>query len=98
MDTKRNPTYTVDTKLNPNAEWRRENLQYVVFVQDRASRKIIGAATLRPFAVSLNPEKRVDTSVDTARTSAYATSINLKAWWSPDGENRSHSSSRWARG
>jgi hypothetical protein len=50
MDTKRNPTYAVDTKLNPNAEWRRENLQYVVFVQDRASRRIIGAATLRPFA------------------------------------------------
>ncbi len=52
MDTKRNPTYTVDTKLNPNAEWRRENLQYVVFVQDRASRKIIGAATLRPFVIN----------------------------------------------
>jgi hypothetical protein len=49
IDTKRAANYTVDTKLSPNAEWRQDRLQYVVFVQDRASRKIVGAATLRPF-------------------------------------------------
>jgi len=50
IDIKRNASYTADAKLNPNPEWRQENLQYVVFVQDRGSRKLIGAATLRPFA------------------------------------------------
>ena len=50
IDTKRNANYIVDAKLNPNSEWRQENLQYVLLVQDRASRKIIGATTLRPFA------------------------------------------------
>lgn len=50
IDFKRSANYIADAKLNPNPEWRQENLQYVVFVQDRGSRKIIGAATLRPFA------------------------------------------------
>jgi hypothetical protein len=50
IDIKRTGKYSADAKLNPNPEWRQENLQYVVFVQDRGSRKLIGAATLRPFA------------------------------------------------
>jgi hypothetical protein len=50
IDTKRSANYIVDAKLNPNSEWRQENLQYVLFVQDRGTRKIIGASTLRPFA------------------------------------------------
>jgi hypothetical protein len=50
IDIKRSASYSADAKLNPNPEWRQENLQYVVFVQDRGSRKLIGAATLRPFA------------------------------------------------
>jgi hypothetical protein len=50
IDIKRSASYSADAKLNPNPEWRQENLQYVVFVQDRGSRKVIGAATLRPFA------------------------------------------------
>lgn len=49
IDTKRAANYIVDAKLNPNPEWRAENLQYVLFVQDRVSRRIIGATTLRPF-------------------------------------------------
>jgi hypothetical protein len=50
IDVKRSASYSADAKLNPNPEWRQENLQYVVFLQDRGSRKLIGAATLRPFA------------------------------------------------
>jgi hypothetical protein len=48
LDTKKSTNYVADAKLNLSPEWRMENLQYVVFVQDRASRKIVGAATLRP--------------------------------------------------
>ena len=48
LDMKKSANYVADAKLNLNPEWRTENLQYVVFVQERASRKIIGAATLRP--------------------------------------------------
>jgi hypothetical protein len=50
LDLKNSANYTADAKLNPNPDWRQENLQYVVFVQDRSSRRIIGAAALRPFA------------------------------------------------
>jgi hypothetical protein len=50
IDFKRSANYIADAKLNPNPEWRQENLQYVLFVQDRGSRRIIGATTLRPFA------------------------------------------------
>src|SRR5205807_3309777 len=31
IDTKRSANYIVDAKLNPNSEWRLENLQYVLF-------------------------------------------------------------------
>lgn len=48
LDMKKSANYLADAKLNLNPEWRAENLQYVIFVQDRASRKIVGAATLRP--------------------------------------------------
>jgi hypothetical protein len=52
IDTKRSANYIVDAKLTPNSEWRQENLQYVLFVQDRATRRVIGATTLRPFATN----------------------------------------------
>lgn len=48
LDLKKTPNYAADARLNLNPEWRPENLQYVVFVQDRTSRKIIGAASLHP--------------------------------------------------
>jgi hypothetical protein len=48
LDLKKSPNYVADAKLNLDPEWRRENLEYVVFVQDRLSRRIVGAATLHP--------------------------------------------------
>jgi hypothetical protein len=40
--------YSADARLNLSPEWRRDNLKLVLFVQDRTSRRILGAATLRP--------------------------------------------------
>lgn len=48
IDTKKHASYAADTKINPSPAWQRERLTYVLFVQDRSSRRIIGAATLRP--------------------------------------------------
>jgi hypothetical protein len=48
IDTKKAGAYTADAKINLNPEWRTANVKLVLFVQDRATRKIIGAATLRP--------------------------------------------------
>lgn len=39
-------TYTMHLRFNPR--WRRDNLKYVVFVQDRTSRKILGATAVTP--------------------------------------------------
>jgi len=44
----RKVAFSVDARLNLNAEWKLENVKLVLFVQDRSSRKIIGATTLRP--------------------------------------------------
>lgn len=48
LDMKKTAAYAADAKLDLKPEWRRENVRLVLFVQDRASRRIIGAATLRP--------------------------------------------------
>ena len=48
FDTKKAARYDADAKLNLKPEWRVENLKLVMLVQDRSSRKIIGAAELRP--------------------------------------------------
>jgi len=48
LDMKKAAAYSADAKLNLKPEWRRENVKLVLFVQDRSSRKILGAATLRP--------------------------------------------------
>ncbi len=50
LDLKRAANYVADAKLNPNPDWKQANLEYVVFVQDRSTRRILGAATLHPFA------------------------------------------------
>jgi hypothetical protein len=39
-------TYSMHLRFNPR--WRREDLKYVVFVQERASRKIWGATVVTP--------------------------------------------------
>lgn len=48
FDAKKSGSYDADAKLNLNPEWRADNLKLVMLVQDRSSRKIIGAATVRP--------------------------------------------------
>jgi len=46
LDTKKATAYTADAKINLRPQWRSPNLKLVVFVQDRATRKIVGAAAL----------------------------------------------------
>lgn len=48
FDPKKSNTYTADAKITLNQEWLRQNVQFVLFAQDRSTRKIIGAATARP--------------------------------------------------
>jgi hypothetical protein len=48
LDTKKAAAYTADAKVNLNNEWNPQNLKLVLFVQDRSSRKIVGAATAQP--------------------------------------------------
>ncbi len=48
LDSGRAGVYTADARLNLKPEWRRENLKVVLFVQDRSTRRILGAAALRP--------------------------------------------------
>ena len=48
IEAKKTSAYTADAKINLNPEWRRPNVKLVLFVQDRATRKIIGATTLAP--------------------------------------------------
>jgi hypothetical protein len=39
-------TYSMNLKFSP--KWKRDELKYVVFVQDRVSKKIWGAAVVTP--------------------------------------------------
>jgi hypothetical protein len=47
LDARKAGAYSADAKLRLSPEWRRENLKLVLFVQDRVSRKILGAASMR---------------------------------------------------
>jgi hypothetical protein len=49
------PAFTGDPRVKLDSHWNRENLAVVVFVQERKSRKIIGAASLRITPGSGNP-------------------------------------------
>ncbi|MFZ0885816.1 MAG: DUF1223 domain-containing protein [Candidatus Acidiferrales bacterium] len=49
------PAFTGDPRLKLDSHWNRENLAVVVFVQERKSGKIIGAASLRIAPRSGNP-------------------------------------------
>jgi len=46
LDTKKVTAYTADAKINVNPQWRGSNINVVLFVQDRATRKIVGATSL----------------------------------------------------
>jgi hypothetical protein len=48
FDTRKSAIFSADAKINLNPQWSRENVRLVLFAQDRATRKIIGAATARP--------------------------------------------------
>jgi hypothetical protein len=48
IDTKKAVSYMADAKININPDWKRSNVRLVLFVQDRATRRVIGAATLQP--------------------------------------------------
>lgn len=48
LNTKKSTAYSADARISLKPDWNRQNVKLVLFVQDRASRKIIGAATLHP--------------------------------------------------
>ncbi|HTS76184.1 MAG TPA: DUF1223 domain-containing protein [Bryobacteraceae bacterium] len=48
FDTKKSASYDADARLTLKPEWRAENVKLVMLVQDRSTRKIIGAAEARP--------------------------------------------------
>ena len=48
LDTRKAGAYAADARLNLKPEWKRENLKVVLFVQERSTRRILGAASLRP--------------------------------------------------
>lgn len=47
LDAKRDGSYTGEARLNLRPEWNRRNVKLVLFVQDRNTRQIVGAATAR---------------------------------------------------
>ncbi len=47
VDPKKNPGYAAEMKLNLARGWDRRNLRFILLVQDRMSRRIVGAASTR---------------------------------------------------
>jgi hypothetical protein len=48
LDARKNGAYTATARLMLNPEWNRANLKLVLFVADHATRRVVGAATLKP--------------------------------------------------
>jgi len=48
FDARKSPEYNADLPLRLMPEWNRQNLRVIAFVQDHSSRRILGAASLRP--------------------------------------------------
>jgi hypothetical protein len=48
LDPKRPGEYTATAQLNLHTDWNRSNLKLVLFVQDRTTRRILGAASVHP--------------------------------------------------
>ena len=48
LDPKRPGEYSAVAQLNLRPDWTRSNLKLVVFVQDRTTRRILGAASIKP--------------------------------------------------
>lgn len=47
IDPKKNAGYTSEAQMNLNPEWQPRNLKYVLLVQDRTTKRIVGAAVIR---------------------------------------------------
>jgi hypothetical protein len=48
VDPKRPGEYSATAQLNLRPDWNRSNLKLVLFVQDRTTRRILGAASVKP--------------------------------------------------
>jgi hypothetical protein len=48
LESKKSGGYTADIKLNLNQRWNRQNTKLILLVQDRTTRRILGAASARP--------------------------------------------------
>ncbi len=48
LDPKKTSVYAADVPLSFSGDWKRENLRVVLFVAERGSRRILGAASLAP--------------------------------------------------
>jgi hypothetical protein len=48
LDSPKNGAYTATARLMLNPDWNRANLKLVLFVSDRRTHRIVGAATLKP--------------------------------------------------
>jgi hypothetical protein len=48
LDPKKPGEYTATAQLNLRPDWNRSNLKLVLFVQDRTTRRILGAASVKP--------------------------------------------------
>ena len=48
LDTRKNGAYSATARLMLNPAWNRSNLRLVLFVEDHSTRRILGAATLKP--------------------------------------------------
>ena len=48
LDPKRPGEYSAVAQLNLRPDWNRANLKLVLFVQDRVTRHILGAASVKP--------------------------------------------------
>jgi hypothetical protein len=47
LDTRKAAAFAADARISVNPQWHSTNPRVVLFVQDRSTRKIVGAATLR---------------------------------------------------
>jgi hypothetical protein len=47
VDPKKNPGYSAEMKLNVGRNWDRRNLRIILLAQDRMSRRMVGAASVR---------------------------------------------------
>jgi len=48
LDPKNPGEYSADARISLKAEWNRQNVKLVLFVQDRTTKRILGAASVKP--------------------------------------------------